>query len=399
MENETPLNNFMETFGLVNLITEPTCFKSPENSSSIDVILTDKKKSFLKSGTYETGASDHHKLIFTVTRSKMDHTVPKVVTYRDYKNIDNEKFSKDIHKCVNNAPNFSSFHREFQFYLERHAPLQKKILRANHKDFIDKTICKEIMYRSQLKNKFNRNPTHRNKLNYRKQRNKCVNLVRQARRNLFTNRDIRQVQDNKRFWKTVKPPLSSKSKSSDKIILTEHDSIISDNEEITETLNDYFINIVDSLKIPTGISNLNDIHYITDFFRNHHSINKIKEHVHTDYPFNFQNVTLEEVIKEVNNLKDKGARIESIPVGMLKRHVNTYAEKLTKCFNDEVVGKGCFSDSLKEAEFIPAFKGKGDSNDKSNYRPISCLPPLAKVFEKLVFKQLSSYFFANFIWF
>ena len=212
MENETPLNNFMETFGLANLITEPTCFKSPENPSSIDVILTNKKKSFLKSGTYETGVSDHHKLIFM--RSKMDHTVPKVVTYRDYKGIDNEKFSKDIHECVNNAPNFSPFHREFQFYLERHAPLKEKILRANHKDFIDKTIRKEIMYRSQLKNKFNRNPTHQNKSNYGKQRNKCANLARQARRNVFTNLDIRQVQD-KRFWKIVKPLLSNKSKSSD----------------------------------------------------------------------------------------------------------------------------------------------------------------------------------------
>ena len=172
MENEAPLNNFVETFDLVNLITEPTCFKSPENPSSIDVILTNKKKNFLKSGTYETGVSDHRKLIFIVMRSKLDHTVPKVVTYRDYKSIDNEKFSKDIHECVNNAPNCSSFHREFQFYLERHAPLKKMILRANHKDFIDKTIRKEILYRSQFKNKFNRNPTHQNKLNYRKQHNK-----------------------------------------------------------------------------------------------------------------------------------------------------------------------------------------------------------------------------------
>ena len=75
-----------------------------------------------------------------------------------------------------------------------------------------------------------------------------------------------------------------------------------------------------------------------------------------------------------------------------KRHVNIYAGRLTKCFNGKVVGKGCFPDSLKEVEVIPVFKAKGDSNDKSNYRPISCLPPLAKVFEKLVFKQLSSYF-------
>ena len=54
MGNETPLNGFMETFGLVNLITEPPCFKSPENPSSIDVILINKKKSFLKSGPYSS---------------------------------------------------------------------------------------------------------------------------------------------------------------------------------------------------------------------------------------------------------------------------------------------------------------------------------------------------------
>ena len=44
--------------------------------------------------------------------------------------------------------------------------------------------------------------------------------------------------------------------------------------------------------------------------------------------------------------------------------MNIYAEKLTKCFNDEVVGKACFPDNLKEAEVIPVFKDKGDSNDK-----------------------------------
>ena len=42
-----------------------------------------------------------------------------------------------------------------------------------------------------------------------------------------------------------------------------------------------------------------------------------------------------------------------------------------------------FPDSLKEAEVIPVFKDKDNFNHKSNYRPISCLPTLAKVFEFL----------------
>ena len=48
---EENMANFCDTYGLVNLIKEPTCFKSNENPSSIDVILTNKKHSFQNSRT------------------------------------------------------------------------------------------------------------------------------------------------------------------------------------------------------------------------------------------------------------------------------------------------------------------------------------------------------------
>ena len=49
-----------------------------------------------------------------------------------------------------------------------------------------------------------------------------------------------------------------------------------------------------------------------------------------------------------------------------------------------------FPDPLKVANITPVFK-KGDKTDKSNYRPVSILPLISKVFERKIFEQLSNY--------
>ena len=66
--SEEEMNNFCETYDLTNLISEPTCFKSVENPSSIDVILTNRRESFENSTTIETGLSDCHKMTVTVMK-------------------------------------------------------------------------------------------------------------------------------------------------------------------------------------------------------------------------------------------------------------------------------------------------------------------------------------------
>ena len=65
------MNDFCETYNLENLIKEPTCFKNPNNPSSIDVTLTNRKNSFQNSMTIETGLRDHHKLTISVLKTKI----------------------------------------------------------------------------------------------------------------------------------------------------------------------------------------------------------------------------------------------------------------------------------------------------------------------------------------
>jgi hypothetical protein len=49
--------------------------------------------------------------------------------------------------------------------------------------------------------------------------------------------------------------------------------------------------------------------------------------------------------------------------------------------------KGIFPDRLKYATIIPIYK-KGDENVVSNYRPISILTPINKIFEKVMYTRL-----------
>ena len=62
---------------------------------------------------------------------------------------------------------------------------------------------------------------------------------------------------------------------------------------------------------------------------------------------------------------------------------------LTDCIND-ALSRGIFPDSLKFANITPVHK-KDEATDKQNYRPVSVLPLLSKVFEKVIYDQLSQY--------
>ena len=67
-----------------------------------------------------------------------------------------------------------------------------------------------------------------------------------------------------------------------------------------------------------------------------------------------------------------------------------FAELLSKNFNS-CLQSGCFPEKLKCAEIVPIFK-KNDKKDKSNYRPISLLSNISKVYERCIQEQLDEYF-------
>ena len=68
-------------------------------------------------------------------------------------------------------------------------------------------------------------------------------------------------------------------------------------------------------------------------------------------------------------------------------NADIFANVLVSSFNDSIE-KSNFPSILKNASITPVFK-KGDKNSKDNYRPVSILPNISKMFERCIFCQLS----------
>ena len=81
----------------------------------------------------------------------------------------------------------------------------------------------------------------------------------------------------------------------------------------------------------------------------------------------------------------KTTQLEGILIKIVKKNINIFAKFLVKD-----IRKGEFPDQLKTAYIIPAFKN-GGKHDTSNYRPLSILPILSKVYEKCLYKQMENY--------
>ena len=106
--------------------------------------------------------------------------------------------------------------------------------------------------------------------------------------------------------------------------------------------------------------------------------------------FEFEAVSREMMVKEIENLNSKKSVSGQIPVKALKFAKFVCADVLTACFNHHVVDLSEFPDELKLADIIPVYK-KDSAYDKENYRPISLLSVFSKVFEKLIVKQFNPF--------
>ena len=94
--DSTEMSSFCETFDLTSFMKEPTCYKNPDNPSCIDLILINKPLSFQNSCVSETGLSDFHRMILTVTKMTFQNLKPRIINYRDYKHFNNERFRGDL---------------------------------------------------------------------------------------------------------------------------------------------------------------------------------------------------------------------------------------------------------------------------------------------------------------
>ena len=138
----------------------------------------------------------------------------KEVIYRVFKNFFKQQFRIEIVEEMNEnnvgVSQFELFQTTSLGLLNKFATLKKKNLRNNQSSFITKQGWKAIMTRSRLPNEFLKIKSQEYKQVYNKQRNLCVTMIRKTKKYYFNDPNVRNITDNKQFWKTVKPFFSSK---------------------------------------------------------------------------------------------------------------------------------------------------------------------------------------------
>ena len=398
-EEESCLREFLYEYNAKNLVKEKTCFKSIDNPSCIDLFLTNSYQNFQNTTTVATGLSDFHKMAVTVMKTTFPKAKPKVIQYRDYKNFVLENVRMELRIRLQNEviDNYAKFEEIFLEILDKHAPLKKKVLRANDKPYMTKTLRKAIMRRSALQNRYYRDRLPETKKAYKKQRNYTNKLLKKEKKRYFSNINMNNYTDNKKFWYTVKPLFSNYNGGSQKITLVKDDKIISNDEEVARTFNRFFIDSVNSLHIENnvllnGTENLIDpLEIALKKFESHPSIIEIKEKVFVEAKFSFSKVTISDIEIEIRHLNiKKASTFLNISAKQLKQVEEVIVEPLMQIWNKEIIENKKFPSKLKYADITPIFK-KLECISKENYRPVSILPVVSKVFERIMQNQIKLY--------
>ena len=410
------LSDLCDTFSLKNVITGKTCFKKT-TGTSIDILLTNRLRSFLKTGIFETGLSDHHKLILSFFRSCFSRIPPKTIQYRKYKTfkessflyeLDQELLKGDMYK--NNRDMFSTFTETFRRVLDKHAPLKTKRVRGNQSPFMTKELSKAVMNKSKTRNKYIKWPSRENVLAMKRAINYCNNLTRTTKNNFFQRVTKSGFANNKKFWNAVKPFLTNKDLlTNDNISIKVNDDLVTDKTKLANLFNLHYINIVENTSgappVIQGNPNNPDednttVKNIIKQYENHNNIINIKNHI--DSPvirFDIPTAKIEDINKIIKNINLKKATgPDKIPPKIVKLSANIIDSHLMNIIDNDL-SNNSFSNEAKVAAVRPIYKKK--SHDKiENYRPVSILSCFSKFYEKFLlekFKPFINTFLSKFI--
>ena len=375
----------VEKFGMSQMVNFPT--RVTNSSSTIIDHIYCTSKSLIKDVLVPScSASDHYPVSFLRINK---HTEPKGhehehIHYRSFKTFDENEFSKtlanvrfSIIETINN-PNaqLEVFYHLLNEVLSQHAPMKlKRVKRHKQPEWFNEEIKCAILERNRLHKR--KEFTH-----YKMMRNKVTLLIKKSKKS-FYNKAIMENKNSAELWKTLKSIQSPGDSTNDGFILPKSMSHCNNNiqgkENILNALNEHFVNISNIVE-KTNYDERDFIHlgkYLHEKLRHNY--------------FDVQFITPFEVKCIIDRLDiTKSTGLDGIGPNILKYCGDYITESIAHIINSSI-SQGIFPDALKEAYVIPIFKG-GTREDPSNYRPISILPTISKIFERHIAQQLHTFF-------
>ena len=383
--------NVIEPFGLSQVIKEPTRVTAT-TSTLIDLILVNNPDNVKTCGVVDVpGISDHH-LVYMAYAIKKPKFTPKTFTRRDFKNFSQEAFMRDI----NLAPfehvyaveddeldkKATIFENIFNDVLDKHAPFKTFTVQHPKTPWLTTEIKKLMNERDKQKNMFNSLKKKLSKLhsgtaeycslkrqlnqadeNFKTLRNSVNREIRDSKFNTFNSEVNQKIKFAKQYHAALKRHSVVESKFNnntckiDPNVLNEAFTSYNNAHVNDMKLNEYIDKILESRKRPT---------------------------------FNFREVSEAEVSKVVKSIKSNACGVDGISAQYLIMSIDVIAPILTHIINCSFKFRW-FPDRWKHALIKPIPKND-EPLTASDFRPISLLPAVSKVIEKIACAQMCDFF-------
>ena len=396
--NVTEFFDIMASNSLIPFIIHPTRV-TPFTNTIIDNIFSDShnhKDSY--SGNIRTHLTDHFAQYLLMPLERKNNKFYNDKFIRDTKNLNSNNYINDLQSIdwINELElekadinkSFFLLEEKINKIVNQYFPLKKVSNKKNNlkiKPWMTKQIMDEIKKRDKAYKKFAKEKDLDKKTelfnNFKHIRNRIVTMCRASKKNHYKTYFQNNSGNIRKTWQGIKSVVNINQKSnSSPDTISVNDEVIKDPKTVANSFNSYFSSIASKLQAKIHPPKENFSKYLKNRVNNDFLLN----------PTNYNEVM--SIIENINPSKATGPH--SIPPFLLSKIYAYICHPIADLINMSFK-QGIYIDALKVSKTIPIFKDKGSELDVQNYRPISLLSNINKIFEKIMFKRVVDFLNKN----
>jgi hypothetical protein len=385
------LNPTLEIFQLHQHINQPTHVRG----NTLDLVITRTNStdgSFISDFTVLPGLSDHLAVFFNVlSQFRPVQPSPKTIQFRPFSKIDDESMSRDLLAQVtlplleyddNISPDdlVRKFNANLSRVLDVHAPLKtKKITNRHIPNWYNDDIRRSKCLVRQTERRWLKSQSRAHYGFFINERKRHRDLLYSTKEDHYKRRFTDCRHDGRLVWKEindvlhrVSPPKFPPSSSPQQLA-----------DDFAQFFHSKILRLCQRFSLPSAPQSLHPISVPTP------------DSITTSLNFAaFQPVTQTLIEKVILSSPNKTSRHDTLPTSILKRFLRVLLPAITVIVN-KIIASG-MPTSYKHAFIRPLIKKPNlDAKDFNNYRPVSTLPFLSKVVEKIILLQLNNYLESN----
>lgn len=365
-------------YKILNKISKKHCTRETTSTKTmLDHVSSNLSENNFHFVTMESSMSDHKQILLEIKKYQ-----PPPIIKQKYNAVDYNKLYRCLDECPKEyqEPEYEKLANRLQSCLNKCKITKVKLLNPPRQDWIKKELLEQINTKNTLWKGCKASAADTElKAEYEHIKARVSQNIKKAKRDYYLRKFEENSSKPRKMWQLINDLSKNKLHNRtglDKLVM--EDGIIIDQTEICECFNSYFSNIGSILA-----------NNISEKSRGCRILEECRLTDKTELE-SLKPATTNEVITIIKNLDcNTASGIDGITTKSVKCVMDIIATELTACIN-YCMARGIFPNVLKIAKVVPIHKS-GSKHDPCNYRPISVLPVISKIFEKILYNRLQTF--------